>query len=362
MLPAPGLCHTCGVSTAFPSRRFAALGLAATCTLTATLIAGCTAGATGSSSTSTGTTRAAAAQCTVGRAPSFAGKATAFDAPASVESTHALSAQASEPQLTTRPAPAKGFRIAQVQVNARVLTNGVFALHPESFVLVDDEGHRCGQPAQGATAGALKVSQVDEATPAEGTVSFVVPSEANLSNYTVYYLQQPGAQQAIAAWSGSGTAPTASQLTTCTDRKNGYDLKGVADHAFGTKVATGDSQISLDVTPSAPVARELPPGPDQPNDVTGMAITVRATATGSEGFIERNQFQLLDDSGHLCQYNELGSAGETLSSALVPVGKPQTYTLIFWTPRGAQIAGWKLLYVPDPTNKKVAASWTTGTK
>ncbi|GAB3585854.1 hypothetical protein GCM10027579_20560 [Calidifontibacter terrae] len=299
------------------------------------------------------------AHCDSGKQPAFSGKTTAFDAPASVEHTDALSTQASAPQLTNEAAPAAGFKIARVRVNARVLTNGVFAVHPESFVLVDADGDRCGQPATNGLTDALRVSQVDEATPAAGSVAFVVPAEANLSDYTVYYLGQPGTNDAVAAWSGAGVAPVVDQLTTCTDSKSGYSLKGVPDHPFGAAVTTGDSQVSLDITAATPAMRELPPGPDQPNDVSGLAITIQAKATGSEGFIERNQFQLLDSTGHLCQYNELGSVGETLTSALVPVGSPKFYTVIFWVPRGAQIPGWKMLYVPDPTANKVTATWTS---
>lgn len=352
--------HTWGVhnrSTATSPLLLATAGLTTALTLALT---GCASGASGTDS-GPATATTGGVHCDSGSVPSFSGKATAFDAPVDVESTHALATQASAPQLSDQSAPAKGFRIAQVKVNARVLTNGVFALHPESFVLADRDGNRCGQPDRNTLSGALTVSQVDETKPASGSVAFVVPAEANLSDYTVYYLGEPGSRTAVAAWSGSGAAPVVDELTSCTDRGNGYDLKKVPDHSFGAPVTTGDSEISLAVTPAAPALRELKPGPDQPNDVLGVAVTLTATAKGSEGFVERNQFQLLDSGGHLCQYNELGSDGETLTSALIPVGHPRTFTLIFWTPRGSQVPGWKLLYIPDPTNKKVAASWTSAT-
>lgn len=318
----------------------------------------CSTGSSGSDGSSASSASDNARSCTSGPAPSFSGSTTAFDAPAGVEPTGALSAQVSEPTLASVASPAQGYKIASVKVNARVLTNGVFALHPESFVLVDTNGIRCGQPATNSLPNALKVAQVDETSAATGTLAFVVPAEANLSAYSVYYLDRPGSAKATAKWSGSGVAPSATTVTTCSTNKSGIVLSGAKDQEFGKPFTAGDSEISETITPQKPTVRALKPGPDQPNDVSGVQISLTVAAKGSLGFVDRNQFQLLDSQGNLCQYNELGSDGENLTSDLVDAGKSKTYTIVFWTPTGSSVPGWKLLYVPEPTDKKATASWT----
>lgn len=336
-----------------PRLRLLAAPVAAALTL-----AGCSVGGTGTPSGSTTEHTSAASSCTSGKAPSFGGRPSAFDAPVPVDSASALSTQVSEPTLSTTTAPAAGLRIAEVKVNARVLTNGVFAVHPESFVLADSSGAVCPQPAKNPLKGALQVSQVDESHSATGTLAFVVPAEANLSNYTVYYLASPGAPKAVAAWSGQGTAPSVETATTCSTNRSGIKLTGAKDQPFEKSYTSGDDTISLSITPSKPWPRILRPGQNQPNDVSGVVVSLYVAAKGSVGYIERNQFQLLDDKGNLCRYNELGSDGETLSSDLVETSKPRRFDIVFWVPKGAEVAGWKLLYMPEPTDKKVAASWT----
>ncbi|REF31755.1 hypothetical protein [Calidifontibacter indicus] len=333
--------------------RLIAAPLAAALTLV-----GCSSAGTATPSTSS-TSRAPEVTCSSGKAPSYGGDTAAFDSPVPVESTSALTAQVSEPTLSSAPAPAEGLRIAQVKVNARVVTNGVFAMHPEAFVLADPSGALCPQPAKNPLRDGLQVAQVDESHSAVGTLAFVVPAEANLSNYTVYYLAQPGAPKAVAAWSGEGSAPsTAAATTTCSANRSGIKLDGAKDQPFGKPFSTGDNTISLEVTPSTPWGRALEPGQNQPNDVSGVVVGLDVTAKGAVGFVERNQFQLLDDKGNLCRYNELGSDGETLTSTLVDPGKPRRFYLVFWTPKGSEVAGWKLLYLPEPSDKKVVATWT----
>lgn len=318
------------------------------------VLAGCSGSDGGdAASSSTPTTT-----CSIGQAPSFSGKGTAFDAAASIDSSSALAVQASQPTISSVEGPGKGYKFAEVKVNARVTTNGVFAVQPESFVLADKEGNTCGRPAENPLSKGLEAAQVDEGSPAAGSLAFVVPEQADLSDFTVYYLAKPGSDRAIAAWSATGAAPSASRVTTCSSNKSGLDLKGAKDQKFGKGFTTGDSQISLEITPSAPKSKTLEPGPDQPNDVRGVAVKVKVRANGSSGFVERNQFQLVDSAGNLCRYNELGSDGEDLTSALVPKNSTKTYTLVFWTPKTSEVPGWKLLYVPEATERKAVATWT----
>lgn len=299
-----------------------------------------------------------AAACSSGEAPSLGGKTSAFDAPVAVESSGALRTQVSEPAMSTTASPTDGYRIAQIKVSARVQTNGVFALHPESFVLADPDGQRCAQPATNPLRGALQVSQVDESKVVSGVVAFIVPAEANLSDYAVHYVDKPGSPKAIASWSGNGSAPSPATVNTCSTNRSGIKLAGAKDQEFYKPFTTGDDPISLAITPSTPWSRELKPGPNQPNDVRGVVVSLYVAAKGSVGYIERNQFQLIDDKGNLCRYNELGSDGENLTSDLVETDKPKRYTLVFWTPKGSEVAGWKLLYMPEPSDRKVTATWT----
>lgn len=302
--------------------------------------------------------RTSEATCNAGAAPKFGAKPSAFDAPVDIDPTGALVAQVSEPALDSATPPSPGYKVAALKVQARVATNGVFAVHPESFVLADRAGNRCSQPATNSLSNPLAATQVDESKAATGSVAFIVPAEANLSDYTVYYLEGRGSNTAVAAWSGSGTAPSAQAMTTCSSNKSGINLAGAKDQEFGKPFTAGDNDISLTLTPARPTTRDLKPGQSQPNDVSGVQVQVKVSAKGSAGFIERNQLQLLDDKGNLCRYNELGSDGENLSSDLVEDGKDKTYSVVFWTPKGSTVAGWKLLYVPEPTAKKATASWT----
>ena len=331
--------------------------LTASVAVTVLAVTGCSSGGKDAKSAPT-KGKSITASCSAGKAPSFGARPSAFDAPVSVESTGALSTQVSEPTLSSSPAPSEGFKVAELKVSARVLTNGVFALHPEAFVLADREGNVCGQLTTNPLKNKLQPSQVDESHAASGSIAFLVPSEANLSDYTVYYLDRAGAPRAVAAWSGKGAAPTAATAVTCSTNKSGISLDGAKDHEFGQPFRSGDDTIALTITPSAPTSRDLKPGPNQPNDVRGVVVSIEAAAKGSAGFIERDQFQLIDDKGNLCRYNDLGSDGETLSSDLLDSGKSQTYTVVFWTPKTSEVAGWKLLYMPEPSDKKVTATWT----
>ncbi|NHN55703.1 hypothetical protein G9U51_07930 [Calidifontibacter sp. DB0510] len=309
------------------------------------------------SSTSVQPTPTSATNCAGGKAPAYRGGQTAYDAPAPVEQTKALEAQASEPAMTSTPSRREGYRIAQVKVSAKVRTNGIFGVEPGNFVLVDGSGKRCEQPATNPLPNAFSVLQVDEATTGSGTVAFLVPAEANLSDYTVYYLPRPDASTATAAWSGSGTAPTVATQTACSTTKSQVTSDGVTAHDFGTPFTAGDSVVSQVVTPSKPTMRTLPPSAKQPNDVTGVAIDVTVQAKGAEGFVERSQFELIDTARNRCGYSALGSDGETLTNALVPKDKSQKFTLIFWTPKGSTVHSWMLLYVPDPKSRKATAAW-----
>ncbi len=332
---------------------------AASCALTVAL-AGCQTEATGTRGSSSGSTSGdeRPVACSGTNAPDFDGAATAYDAPADVERKQSVAAQVSEPSLTTYPSGTKGFRIAKVHLGVQVKTNGVFAISPDSVVLADGQGNACPRPATDPLPEAFPVMQVDETHPDAGDIAFLVPKGADLSAYSVYYVDTPGAHDAAAHWSASGSAPTVPVRTSCDGKKSTYSTKHAKHVRFGHGTTFGGHTVSLKITVHTPTKRTLKPSEKQPNDVDGIAVHVTGHAKGALGFIGRNQFKLVDGSGHLCRYNPLGSTGENLSSALIKPGKSRSFTLIFWMPRGARIHDWTMLYLSDAHSKKVTAYWT----
>lgn len=331
---------------------------AASCALTIAL-AGCQSEGSGDgTSSSSASSDVAAVTCSGTAAPRYTGSATAFDAPANVESKDAVAAQIGEPRITKYPSGKKGYRIAKVHLGVQVKTNGVFAISPDSVVLTDAKGNACPRPATDPLPDAFPVMQVDEDHPDAGDVAFLVPKGADLSTYSVYYLDDPGKASAAARWSKGGKTPTLPVETSCAGKTSRYSTKGAKHVHFGHGETFGDDTVSLRITVHTPKKRSLKPSAKQPNDVDGVAVRITGHAKGALGFIGRAQFKLVDGTGHLCRYNPLGSTGENLSSALIKPGKSRTFTTIFWMPRGARIHDWTMLYFSDAHSKKVTAYWT----
>lgn len=312
---------------------------------------------TSTRATSTATSTAAPV-CSAGVAPTLSGQRTAYATAATLESTHALAGQVGRPTRSATASGLSGWDLVSVPVNVQVQTNGIFAVSPASFVLVSPAGQRCAQPATNPLASSFTIMQVDESHPGSGDVAFLVPHGVDLSGYSVMYTDQSGGKVASAQWASDAPTPSATAASGCDSKKSAYDAAKVSSKPFGTEQTTGSDGITIALTPSAPVMRDLPPGDRQPSDVDGVAITVKAKAEGSVGFVERGQFQLVDSRGMLCRYSELGSTGETLSSDLVPAGQERSYTLIFWLPRGSAMKSWTMLYVRDPQSNTVSAAWS----
>lgn len=290
--------------------------------------------------------------------PRFTGRVAAFDSVEPVEEGKAVGAQVSPPTTTTRSSGVKGWSVVQLKVRAAILTNGVFALGPDSFVVVDERGHVCTRPRSNPLPQALGEQQVDEGHPASGSVAFLVPRGADLSRYRVLYTGGD-ATTAQAAWSTSGTAPSITSPGSCGTTKSTFTVPaGVKPTSFGHDAVVGNpSTVGTRVAVSAPTPRALRPSDRHPNDVDGIAVSVRVDALGSVTYLDRSMFQLVDSTGHVCSFGELGTEGETLSTNLVQVGKPKTYTLIFWVPKGSQLSGWRVYFREDASSKTIDAQW-----
>lgn len=312
-------------------------------------------------SVSSTATSATPARCSSGAAPTLTGVETAYETAAPLESTRSLAGQVGSPTLSSAPSGVTGWQVAIVPVSAQVSTNGTFAVSPGSFVLVDASGQRCAAASKNPSARAFSIIQVDPSHPGSGDVAFLVPEGADLHGYSVMYTEQVGGRAAIARWDASTSSATATTAAGCDGRRSAYDVSKVSVQPFGTLTRAGSTGVTVAITPTAPSLRELPPSDRQPSSVDGLALTVSVTAGGSIGYVNREQFQLLDSRGILCRFSQLGSTGETLSTDLVPTGQTRTYTLIFWLPRGSSMSSWKLLYLKDPSSGTVNAVWTGAT-
>lgn len=306
-------------------------------------------------------TAAAQAGCAGPNAPSFSGDAQAYDSRGRVEDNKALGVQASTPTLSKSNSGADGWSIATVDVSASVVTNGVYAVSPDSFILVDQRGKQCTRPRTNAAPTPLTVQEIDEKKPATGTVAFLVPTGADLSKYSVLYSSDGTGRTAQVKWATSGSAPTGSTNGVCSTEPSPMTLRDKSKRqAYGASMLMDSSgDIGTRVLVEKPVVRQLQPSDRHPNDVDGLAVKVRVQAVGSSAFVSRDMFQLIDGKGNLCQYSELGTEGENLTSDVVPAGKVKTYILIFWAPKGAaeKVTDTQVLFRSDGSGNTVDAAW-----
>lgn len=299
--------------------------------------------------------------CDGSKAPVHDGPAQAYDSVTAVGEKDAIGVQASQPTKTKASSGAKGWSVATVDVHARVLTNGVYAVSPDSVMLVDPAGRLCTRPRTEAVKSPLPVTEIDEAEPASGAVSFLVPDDANLSKYTVMYADDPAAKKADAEWSVQGAPPTGTSSTACTEGTlSPLTLaEGVEREPWGESRTVGDEGSQLRITAEKPTARALKPSTKHPNDVDGLVVNIDVEAIGSAAFLDRGMFQMFDGKGTLCRYGELGTEGETLSTDLVPAGESRSYTLIFWAPKGAanEVKQPQLIYRTSNETNEGVAGW-----
>lgn len=298
--------------------------------------------------------------CDGRKAPARHAKQQAYDSAAPVGEGKAVGVQASEPELTKASSGAKGWSVAKVAVQARVLTNGVYAISPDSVMLVDPNGRLCTRPRTNAIPSPLPVGEIDEKQSASGNVSFVVPEDADLTKYSVMYADDPGAKKADAQWSTKGEPPTGGTSTACAPgRTSPMTLKNTERTKYGDSDTVGSPGSQVKITASKPKVRPLKPSTKHPNDVDGLAVKVKIEAMGSAAFVDRSLFQLIDGKGTLCRFGDLGTEGETLSTDLVPAGKSRTYTLIFWAPKGSadEVTQLQLIYRPSADTNRGAAGW-----
>lgn len=315
---------------------------------------------TSSTGPSGGTTRSAAPTgCDGAAAPKFSGADQAYESVARVDAGRAVGVQSSEPTLSKDASGIPGWSIARITVRAAVVTNGVFALGPDSFSLVDDRGRQCTRPR---TAGPspLAISEIDEKKSATGSVSFLVPAEADLNTFRVLYGSDPSGAKPEAQWSSKGSAPTGAGESGCSNQDTRFRLaSGVDRTPFGDDVTVGgDSGSRVEV--GTPKARTLKPSERHPNDVDGLAVPVKVTALGTSSFIDRSMFQMVDDKNKTCAFSALGTEGENLSSDFVPAGQSRSYTLIFWVPKGEGEAAAKrvqVLFREQTDGDTFAAGW-----
>lgn len=324
-------------------------------------VAGCNSEDAGDGDTSGSSSASSASGCDGPAGPAFTSQATSYDAVARVESGKAVGAQVSEPALSTKPSGVEGWAVAELKVQAKVVTNGIFAVSPDAFVLVDNQNKQCARAKASLVSSPFGVSEIDEARPASGTIGFLVPENADMSRYRVLYTGEGSGRQAQAAWSSSGSAPKVITATTCSTTKSTYGVPASAQREqFGDAATFGSGEtVGMRVWSAGPRTVPLKGTEKVPNDVDGIAVDVAVTALGSVAFVERDMFQLVDGSGNLCRYGELGSEGETLASDLVPAGKSKGYRLIFWTPKGSKVSGYQLLFRQDVNTKTILSTWSS---
>ena len=120
----------------------------------------------------------------------------------------------------------------------------------------------------------------------------------------------------------------------------------------------GDEVVSQSVRAGTPHRRAFEPGPTQPNDVDAMDIKLHVSAKGADAYVDRRSFVLVDGTGRLCRSSDLGSQGETLTSALVKKGHATNYTIVFWAPKGSAIHGLRLVQLSKPGGTKAQSVWS----
>lgn len=305
------------------------------------------------------TGRAGPTGCDGAKAPAFSGADQAYETIARVDQGKAVGVQTSAPTISKDASGIPGWSIARISVRASVVTNGVFALGPDSFSLVDDQGRQCTRP-RSAGPSPLGVSEIDEKKPAGGSVSFLVPTEADLNTYRVVYGSDPSGTKPEAQWSSRGSAPSAEAAAGCSSTTSSFRLaSGVDRSTFGSTTTVGGENGSR-IEVGAPKARTLKPSDRHPNDVDGLAVAVKVSALGTSSFVDRSMFQMVDDKNKTCGFSALGTEGENLSSDFVPAGESRSYTLIFWVPKGEADAATKkvqVLFRPQTSGSSFAAGW-----
>lgn len=298
--------------------------------------------------------------CDGKKAPSFGAKKQAYDSVAPVGEGDAVGVQASQPAKTKASSGAKGWSVAKVSVQARVLTNGIYAISPDSVMLIDPAGRQCTRPRTNAVPSPLAVGEIDEKDSASGNVSFLVPEDADLSKYTVMYADDPAAKKADAEWSSRGVAPTGGASTACAEgRRSPLSLKDTERTHYGDSDTVGSEGSQVRITAEKPQVKALKPSTKHPNDVDGLAVKIKVKALGSAAFIDRKLFEMFDGKGTVCRYGDLGTEGETLTTDLVPDGETRSYTLIFWAPKGSadQVKQLQLIYRTSTGTTRGAAGW-----
>lgn len=291
-------------------------------------------------------------------APTFGGTPVAYESQARIEEGQAVGAEVGKPVLSSKPSGVKGWSLAEVPVQAEVLTNGVYAVGPDSFSLVDPSGKECGKPRTNPLTGALKAGEVDEKRTSRGSIAFLVPDGAVLSKYKVIH-HGPTQGRSDAVWSATGKRTTAPVPTSCSSDRSPFKLAdGGRWGSFGERTTIGDpSTVGSKVWVGMPTTRTLKPSDRHPNNVVGVVVPVQVQAYGSVAFVDRNMFQLADGSGSLCRYSQIGTEGETLSSSLVQPGTSRSFSIIFWVPKGAKLKDWRLFYRHDPGSTTADAIW-----
>ncbi len=300
--------------------------------------------------------------CTGGEGPSFAGKATSFDAPVATADQLAVATDVSAPAVSSTPAEQSRYRIASVHVSARVVQNGSFVVSPVSLVLLDPEGRLCSRPAQNPLAQPLGLTTIDEQRGADGNVAFLVPADADLADYSVVYVAQPTDRTALAQWSRKGIAPRRTVTDACDGPQGTYDRSNSATSTFGSTGSTVRDGVGTEITAGQPRPRPLAPSSTVPGNVQGITVDIAVTAREADSYVDRRQFVLLDSDGRSCRFGSIPSPGETLTNVLVKAGSTTRYTLIFWAPKGATLKSFTLLQLTDPASKKVATAWSTAAK
>ncbi|KNX36657.1 hypothetical protein VV01_05035 [Luteipulveratus halotolerans] len=303
-------------------------------------------------------TSATPTTCDGPQAPAYGGAPAAYESQARVEEGQAVGAEVGAPVLSSKPSGVKGWSLVQVPVRAEVVTNGIFAVGPDSFALVDPSGKQCARPRTNPLPGALTATEIDEKRGSRGSIAFLVPDGAVLSKYKVIH-HGPDQTKADAAWSATGKRIATPAATTCSTDRSPFRLaEGGRWGSFGEWTTFGDpSTVGSRVWVGMPTTRTLKPSDRHPNDVVGVVVPIQVQAYGSVAFVDRNMFQLVEGKGSLCRYSQIGTEGETLSSSLVQPGTARSFSIIFWVPKGAKLKDWRLFYRHDTGSTTADSVW-----
>ncbi|TWE07909.1 DUF4352 domain-containing protein [Rudaeicoccus suwonensis] len=323
------------------------------------VLAGCSSSGSRSAASSASPSVTPPATCSSTPAAAYSSTPIAYGAQAAIGTGGPLGVSIGKPAVTATAAGKAGFEIVQVPVRAAVITNGTFAVDQTQVELVDGSGHSCSQPSVNTLPQGFSALTIDESKPGSGSVAFLVPRGADLSRYKVLYLPAAGSKTAAAEWTATAASPSVATPTGCDGGTARVSTRGATDRSFGSSATVGDSTVSLSINAGTPTRRKFTPGTTQPNNVDALAISLKVTASGADGFVERSQFALVDGNGNVCRYSQLGSQGENLTSALIKKGRTGSYTIVFWVPKTAKVSGLKLLYTPSSATKATIV-WSGG--